>query len=1103
MNLDVTRTGDQIPELDLTGKTLDERYQVDKTLGRGGMGAVYLARDRRLGREVVVKVPHVAFLAEHGFKERFRLEIESLIRLDHPRVVKVWDAGEVNGIPYAILQYLDGGDLKEMIERRGGKLTPAAVVPWLNDTAQGLDYLHARDLIHRDVKPSNVLFDKQGNAFLGDFGVAKALGERDTGLTQTGATPGSPAYMAPEAVTGGTLNGAYDQYSLATMVYQAVSGRFPHIGNTPIKVLFQKAHEPPMGLEKVAPDVPKEVVRVVMKALSQAPSDRFGSCVEFADAFSRAIPDSTTLPGIDRGSAENLGHTIMDGTGPGGGKKKRSKKPARSPAARPRGKRSPLLLSGGSVLLLVLVLAILRLGGWIGGAADPADEEPTRRPGPPVALSIEADRLEPPPGSTVSSSFNLQGTATAALDSFHVRDKTSGDVFSGTVSGTRFQASIEGLAEGLHRFALTLRDQDQAEFTKDYDVTVDSTAPILQKTDPPEGPVASPFRLTVTANETLGWASINGTTAELSAGGKSAFLAELTVPAEGLDVEVVWRDRNQNQRTLEPLHFTRKADPIVPVPGPDTTTPGNTLAVAEFVDLLPEVGSWVRSPVKISGKTTHPVREVRIDDVVAEFTDPTTFVADVAVAEGDVTLKLRLVMEDGRENEKALSLRSDATAPRVDLALRDGSRVGPQTLVQGTSDEPLASISIDGTTRALEGSKRFSEKVPVRQGTFQLALVFQDLAGNTTKASLTLQGDLAPPQVDLTPPSGGKTRDERVTLEGTLDEDVEYVHIDGADVAVNARRFRHDLTLRPGDNRFRISVADLVGNEWVEMYRIEREESGAADPGVTSTSPGWAEVLQAAPDATIVTDAGVRTAIRNTNLPWRVRERQTGIVMLLVPPGEFTMGAVRKELDEAPAIKITIERAFYLGQYEVSRAEWLKLMTTEPWNQPLSQHRSISDPAFPATYLTWEECSRFLQKAGLRLPTEAEWEYACRAGTTGDHAFSDADLKNAAVFDTNLPLPVGVDGKNPRRPNGWGFHDMHGNVAEFCSDWYNEYQYRFNARAPRSPTGPATEYLGKGKVIRGGSFNESIENTRSARRFRIAVDSGSKVNGLRVARDVD
>ncbi|HEX9700289.1 MAG TPA: TonB family protein [Acidobacteriota bacterium] len=307
---------------DLTGKLLDNRYRVESKLGEGGMAAVYLAADERLGRHVVVKVPLEIFLTVSGFRERFAQEIHALIRLDHPFIGKILDRGEVSGVPFAVLQYLAGGSLVNRIEEAGGRLTPEQISGWLPRVAGALDFIHARNFLHRDIKPANILFDSERNVYIADFGIAKVLGDKEfTNLTQTGTLPGTVAYMAPEAGEHRPPGPSYDQYALAVVVYQALSGDLPHeMSDSPISALVQKIINKPVPLAQVCPHLPSGICEAVMQALSPSPEARFESCRAFAEAFAAGLqtapagvvaPAARATEQAQRKGAVGAGETVV------------------------------------------------------------------------------------------------------------------------------------------------------------------------------------------------------------------------------------------------------------------------------------------------------------------------------------------------------------------------------------------------------------------------------------------------------------------------------------------------------------------------------------------------------------------------------------------------------------------------------------------------------------------------------------------------------------------------------------------------------------------------------------------------------------------------
>ena len=249
-------------------EVLDGRYEIRKSLDRGGMGTVYLAWDRTLERQVVVKIPHASLMADRTFRERFLQEIRDLSTHEHPAILSIVDsgsppAGPHGDVPYAVVQYLRGGNLRERIAKQGGQQTREEILEWLPTMAGALDTVHRNGSLHRDVKPANILFDAQGNAILSDFGIATAIGAADPDaptqevrreLTVVGTFVGSPAYAPPEAIDR-ILTPSYDQYSLATVVYLAVTGELPFKGNTNEAILIAKEKGAPPAID------PQEVLR--------------------------------------------------------------------------------------------------------------------------------------------------------------------------------------------------------------------------------------------------------------------------------------------------------------------------------------------------------------------------------------------------------------------------------------------------------------------------------------------------------------------------------------------------------------------------------------------------------------------------------------------------------------------------------------------------------------------------------------------------------------------------------------------------------------------------------------------------------------------------
>ena len=263
---------------------------IERELGRGGMATVYLARDFKHDRPVALKVMHPELAHALG-PERFEREIETAARLQHPHILTVLDSGEAAARLWFTMPYVEGESLRDRL-RREKQLPVDEAVRITREAAQALDYAHRHGVIHRDVKPENLLLTEDGNTLVADFGVARALAGGEETLTQTGLAVGTPAYMSPEQASGARdLDARTDVYALATVLYEMLAGEPPFAGPTPQAAVARRFTEAPQPLRRVRETVPDAVEHAVLKALAKAPADRFPSAAEFARALNTpAVP---------------------------------------------------------------------------------------------------------------------------------------------------------------------------------------------------------------------------------------------------------------------------------------------------------------------------------------------------------------------------------------------------------------------------------------------------------------------------------------------------------------------------------------------------------------------------------------------------------------------------------------------------------------------------------------------------------------------------------------------------------------------------------------------------------------------------------------------
>jgi hypothetical protein len=333
-----------VPDAVKTGDTFGG-YTIESLLGSGGMGAVYLATHERLGRKVALKVITPDRAEDQDFRARFLRESELAASLDHPHVIPIYDAGEVDGVLYLAMRYVRGPSLQALIKERGS-VPPAETLRIAEQVAGALDAAHRTGLVHRDVKPANILLaEPEEHAYLCDFGIAKRASSK--GTTQTGLFLGTVDYCAPEQILGRELDGRADVYSLGCVLFHCLAGRPPFSGENEFAVLQAHLHNPPPALSDVRSDLPGSLDGVIATAMAKQPDGRYSTAGALAAAFRQAgagVAEST-----DAGATRAAPTTPMA-------------KPEQARAVT-RGRR----LSGRRSWLVAAVILVVLAGGAAGG----------------------------------------------------------------------------------------------------------------------------------------------------------------------------------------------------------------------------------------------------------------------------------------------------------------------------------------------------------------------------------------------------------------------------------------------------------------------------------------------------------------------------------------------------------------------------------------------------------------------------------------------------------------------------------------------------------------------------------------------------------------
>jgi hypothetical protein len=418
-------------------KILNDRYEIEATLGEGGMARVYRGTDGVLGRPVAIKVLADRYTNDATFVTRFRREAQAAAALNHPNVVSVFDTGDDGQAHYIVMEYVPGQTLADVLKREG-PLEPDRAARIAEDVGTALQAAHERGLVHRDVKPGNVMIDPEGRTKVMDFGIARAAAD-DT-LTQTGAVLGTAAYLSPEQARGDPVDARSDIYSLGCVLYEMLTGRPPFTGDSPVAIAYAHVNDQPDPPSAHRRGVPPELEAVTLRALAKDPEDRYRSAGELRDALAAARSAGVATEPMGAAAAGDT--AVMPAPG--------ATAPVSTEPAGPPRRTSwiPLALIAAAVLAVAGILALALAGdrdqpGDQGGGRNrnqpeqaPPEEEspapPAEIPAPDVALGAFEDLLE---ASVTDGSLTFE-----AADKISSKANAEGDKY--------FEGDLEGaLAE--------------------------------------------------------------------------------------------------------------------------------------------------------------------------------------------------------------------------------------------------------------------------------------------------------------------------------------------------------------------------------------------------------------------------------------------------------------------------------------------------------------------------------------------------------------------------------------------------------------------------------------------------------------------------------
>ena len=755
----------------LEGQVLMGMYRVGRPLHRSGMGVVYLGENTTLGTPIVLKIPDPRSVHEDGFLERFHREIQSLVDLQHPHVVRIQAQGVHEGIPFIVLDHLDGGSLASRLVEQG-QCSLDEVRAWAGVIADTLDYIHTQGVVHRDVKPSNILFDRDGRPILSDFGLAHFAPPDAGRLTETGVAVGSPHYMAPEQALGGEVTAKTDQYGLAATLYEALAGQPPFPTGALIHILVQKTKDPPPDIRTLVPDLPPEVGDAIMTALAMDPEDRHPSCRHFADLLG--------APGNPADSSTQLRLEAV-----------------RQEAASRRRSRVPLLL----LALVGIAGAAWAAWSWRGNETQPPGRgDPPLGAQAPSAPGEYAPRwLRPAAGAQlrepkVQAAIQVPGLPPRA----RVRMRLTGAVATEWIDARRdedarlFEQSVD--REGLVAIEVRIEGEGVRTTTMRREVVFDWTAPSIEVTSPTERdaesaePVIGVQGRVTDANPCV--VELNGEPVPTNADG--AFLHHLQLPADApATFSVSARDMAGNESLVGPYR--------VSLSRPDRRYTIDVRSPAERAFIA-------TSSVSIEGRV-EPVdegtpREVFINGRPVPVTDGAFRSSLEVEADGPLAIRVRIQGAGLTPADVTRTVTIDGTPPVIELDPPTTEGSGPDVEIRGhVQDQNPKEVLVDGTAYPVEDDGSFLLRLAWRPDR-EIVLVAIDQAGNK---SLPVSRE------------PGRDEEVRIVLQSPRDgETLPVVESGLVAVAATVRNLRaDDRVLVNGDRPLR------DGNEILFTHRVE------------------------------------------------------------------------------------------------------------------------------------------------------------------------------------------------------------------------------------------------------------------------------------------
>jgi len=1081
-------------------------YTLLDRIGAGGMGQVFKAQHRRMDRIVAIKMLPPATTKDAAALARFEREVRAAAKLEHPNIVTAYDAGQAGTAHFLVMQYVEGNDLSALV-KKDGPLPVDKAVNYILQAARGLEFAHGEGVIHRDIKPANLLLDKKGAVKILDMGLARI----DSGgnaatqaeLTGTGAVMGTVDYMAPEqARSTHHADARADIYSLGCSLFYLLTARPLYNGDTVTAKLISHQFDPIPTLGEIRPDVPPDVQAVYEKMIAKKVEDRYQSMTEVIADLQSCLPsplagEGSGVRGQNTASASNSNlsflkdaaatHTIQRTTH----KHTQAAKPTSVPARRVS-KRAVLIgagvLSAVFLLAAIIIVTMRTKDGTLIVEVDQPDA---------TVQVLDAE------GKVEISQQGGAGKVTISVDPGKHRLKVEKDGF--TVFGQEFEMEKRGTKAITAKLAPLVKESPIQSAALDFDGT--------------SSHVLTPVHYDGTGALTVECFCIPRSNSQArlisnkTAKGFNGFALSIT------DKDQCWtaggaadgRTRSANVSGGERVKLNSPAHVAAVYDTRECRLYVNgTLSGSVSLSQIDDSHSPFIIGANDAGKNTDDIEtpfdgtidEVRISKVArytSNFTPKPRFTPDADT--------IALYHFDEGSGDTAFDSSDNKHHAKI---------VGAKWVKAGggESAKPWQTPAFQQWMKEVAALPEPEQIKAVSRKLMELNPGFDGHVGDVdgkgipkTKKGKVLTFAFSTDNVRDVSPLKALRELESVSLTGSRAKSGQLFDLSPLHDCINLKSL--DVTRTQVVSTEVAALQAKLPNckiEWDDPAKATTLQPAASGKG---PAPPLAKAPFDAAQAKAHQEAWAKHLGIEVETP-----NSVGMKMVLIPPGEFMMGSTdeqvgavtkveevkadqgtkdRIEKAERPRHNVVITKPFSMSATEVTVAQFKKFSATgylteaerAAQNDPtVKSYLSAGGDDLPAAYINWNDAVAYCQWLSTqemrmyRLPTEAEWEYACRAGTTTQYSFGDDhnELSKYGWHNNNAvgkSHPVGM-----LLPNGFGLFDMHGNLYEWCGDYYDEKWY--STSSSNNPNGPSA---GSHRVIRGGYWNLSAPHCRSAYRY--------------------